>query len=246
MITDDICSKPARARFAGYRLGRPAPAAAARSTCRRGLPAGTREEAALEALPGKKPLIKLTYRPPNYETPDRDFPHRDHAQRRVLRALSPRRHSRRSTPDLVAHRRRRGGRAAGRAHPRRAADEIPSRSRSPRSASAPAIGAGCSSRMWPGVEWGYGAMGNARWRGVRLKDVLAKAGVKQEAIESCSTAPTGRCSTRRRISSRASRCGRRSTRTTIIAYEMNGAAAAAFQRLPGAARSCPAGPRPIG
>ena len=29
-----------------------------------------------------------------------------------------------------------------------------------------------------GVEWGYGAMGNAAWRGPRLKDVLAKAGVK--------------------------------------------------------------------
>ena len=33
------------------------------------LPAGTREEAVLEALPGKRPLIKLSYRPPNYETP---------------------------------------------------------------------------------------------------------------------------------------------------------------------------------
>jgi hypothetical protein len=34
-----------------------------------------------------------------------------------------------------------------------------------------------------GVEWGVGAMGNAIWRGVRLKDVLAKAGVKPEAVE---------------------------------------------------------------
>ncbi|HEX2655073.1 MAG TPA: twin-arginine translocation signal domain-containing protein, partial [Xanthobacteraceae bacterium] len=33
------------------------------------LPDGTREEAILDALPGKKPLIKLSYRPPNYETP---------------------------------------------------------------------------------------------------------------------------------------------------------------------------------
>src|SRR5947209_1181880 len=33
------------------------------------LPEGTRAEAILDALPGKKPLIKLTYRPPNYETP---------------------------------------------------------------------------------------------------------------------------------------------------------------------------------
>src|SRR5580765_2017771 len=33
------------------------------------LPSGMRGAAALEALPGKKPLIKLSYRPPNYETP---------------------------------------------------------------------------------------------------------------------------------------------------------------------------------
>src|SRR5215218_8105522 len=33
------------------------------------LPSGVAEAAKLEALPGKVPLIKLTYRPPNYETP---------------------------------------------------------------------------------------------------------------------------------------------------------------------------------
>jgi sulfite dehydrogenase len=34
-----------------------------------------------------------------------------------------------------------------------------------------------------GVQWGLGAMGNALWRGVRLKDILAKAGVKSDALE---------------------------------------------------------------
>jgi hypothetical protein len=34
-----------------------------------GLPQGVYDTATLEALPGKKPLIKLSYRPPNYETP---------------------------------------------------------------------------------------------------------------------------------------------------------------------------------
>ena len=34
-----------------------------------GLPAGVVDAARLEALPGKRPLIKLSYRPPNYETP---------------------------------------------------------------------------------------------------------------------------------------------------------------------------------
>ena len=34
----------------------------------------------------------------------------------------------------------------------------------------------------PGGQWGNGAMGNARWAGVRLKDILEKAGVKPGAI----------------------------------------------------------------
>jgi sulfite dehydrogenase (cytochrome) subunit A len=34
-----------------------------------GLPEGVYETADLEALPGKTPLIKLSYRPPNCETP---------------------------------------------------------------------------------------------------------------------------------------------------------------------------------
>ena len=32
-----------------------------------------------------------------------------------------------------------------------------------------------------GIQWGIGAMGCARWKGVRLKDVLNKAGLKKEA-----------------------------------------------------------------
>ena len=34
---------------------------------------------------------------------------------------------------------------------------------------------GLSDPHVPGVEWGYGAMGNARWMGVPLKEVLARA-----------------------------------------------------------------------
>ncbi|RVU05826.1 oxidase [Novosphingobium umbonatum] len=34
-----------------------------------------------------------------------------------------------------------------------------------------------------GAEWGHGAMGNARWTGVRLRDVLARAGVKAGAVD---------------------------------------------------------------
>ena len=33
-----------------------------------------------------------------------------------------------------------------------------------------------------GIQWGAGAMGCARWKGVRLKDILAKAGLKDGAV----------------------------------------------------------------
>ena len=32
-----------------------------------------------------------------------------------------------------------------------------------------------------GIQWGNGAMGNAKWKGVRLRDVLKRAGLKKEA-----------------------------------------------------------------
>ena len=33
----------------------------------------------------------------------------------------------------------------------------------------------------PGLQWGTGAVGNGRWRGVRLADVLKRAGIKETA-----------------------------------------------------------------
>ena len=35
----------------------------------------------------------------------------------------------------------------------------------------------------PGGQWGHGAMGNAMWTGVRLRDLLRKAGMNPEAIQ---------------------------------------------------------------
>jgi DMSO/TMAO reductase YedYZ molybdopterin-dependent catalytic subunit len=35
----------------------------------------------------------------------------------------------------------------------------------------------------PGAQWAHGAMGNAKWIGVRLKDVLDRAGVKSGAVQ---------------------------------------------------------------
>ena len=148
-----------------------------------GVPAGVTASAVLEALPGKKPLIKLTYRPPNYETPlqyfDQVLTPNDAFFVRYHLARIPEVDLRR----VEAQGRRRRGRAA-RSSSR--LDELRRgfpRRRSWRSSSARATGAGLSDPHVQGVEWGYGAMGNARWKGVRLKDVLAKAGVKKEAVE---------------------------------------------------------------
>jgi len=35
----------------------------------------------------------------------------------------------------------------------------------------------------PGGQWANGAMGNARWKGVRLRDVLNKAGIEADAVQ---------------------------------------------------------------
>src|ERR1051325_1241312 len=42
-------------------------------------------------------------------------------------------------------------------------------------------GRGLHAPTVPGVQWRYGAVGNAHWRGVRVQDVLARAGVKASA-----------------------------------------------------------------
>src|SRR4051794_8122102 len=43
-------------------------------------------------------------------------------------------------------------------------------------------GGGFFSPTIPGVSWGRGAVGNAEWSGVRLADVLARAGAKADAL----------------------------------------------------------------
>ncbi len=149
---------------------------------RAGLPSGTIESATLEALPGKRPLLKRSYRPPNYETPlayfddvitpnDRFFVRWHLMQIPQIEAADWR---------LTV-----GGDAAGREF----ALSLEELKRDFEPAEVVAVcqcsgnRRGLSDPHVPGVEWGYGAMGNARWKGARLKDILARAGLKKEAIE---------------------------------------------------------------
>jgi DMSO/TMAO reductase YedYZ molybdopterin-dependent catalytic subunit len=147
-----------------------------------GLPAGTLETSFLEALPGKRPLIKRTYRPPNFETPlevfEQVFTPND--------AFFVRYHLTR-IPEVAAAQWKLeiGGDAAEKPFTL----DLAALQRDFEAVEIAAVlqcsgnRRGLSDPHVPGVEWGIGAMGNARWKGVRLKDLLGKAGVKKEAVE---------------------------------------------------------------
>jgi DMSO/TMAO reductase YedYZ molybdopterin-dependent catalytic subunit len=147
----------------------------------KGLSAGVRAEAALEALPGKKPLIKLTYRPPNYETPIANF----------RTAITPNdaffvRYHLADIPivDAKTWRLTVGGDGAN-GRVQLSLDDLKAMPATEVAAVCQCAGnrRGLFEPHVVGVEWGYGAMGCARFKGVRLKDVLDKVGLKKEAIE---------------------------------------------------------------
>jgi DMSO/TMAO reductase YedYZ molybdopterin-dependent catalytic subunit len=146
-----------------------------------GLPAGVQSIAALEKLPGKVPLIKLAWRPPNFETPVSYF----------RKTITPNdaffvRYHLADIPEVDAKswRLKVGGEGAERT----AEFSLDELKRLP--AHEVVAVCQCSGNRRglfvphvPGVEWGRGAMGNARWKGARLKDILDRAGIKKEAIE---------------------------------------------------------------
>jgi DMSO/TMAO reductase YedYZ molybdopterin-dependent catalytic subunit len=135
-----------------------------------------------EKLIGKGALLKKTYRPPNYETPvnyfDTPFTPNSHFFVRYHHALIP-------EVNVENWRLRIGGDAIG-------APLAFSLEQLRRDFETVEIAALClcsgnrRSAFEPpvaGIQWGSGAMGNALWRGVRLRDVLAKAGIHASALE---------------------------------------------------------------
>src|SRR6516162_681101 len=148
-----------------------------------GLPDGEYDTAVLDALPDKQPLIKLSYRPPNYETPVSFFTApvtaNDAFFVRYHLADIPER------IDLRSWRLRVGGDAAANPFELTMAELQSGFEHVDITAVCQCSGnrRGLSEPHVPGVQWGLGAMGNAVWTGVRLKDVLAKAGLRKETIE---------------------------------------------------------------
>jgi DMSO/TMAO reductase YedYZ molybdopterin-dependent catalytic subunit len=184
------------------------------------LPEGLRQEAVLDALPGKKPLIKLSYRPPNYETPVE-----------LLRAaITPNdaffvRYHLSDIPEVKAETWRLsiGGEGASR-EANLTFDEL---KRLP--AVEVAAVCQCSGNRRglfephvPGVEWGYGAMGCARWKGARLKDVLDRAGLKSAALEIVAAGTDKGAVDKTPQFIKSIPVWKAMEDTTLVAYEMNG------------------------
>ncbi|MBV8839231.1 MAG: molybdopterin-dependent oxidoreductase [Alphaproteobacteria bacterium] len=197
------------------------PADAAGLTLDPALPEGLRDVAALEALPGKKPLIRLSYRPPNYEAPLEYFrsPITANDQFFVRYHLA-------DIPEVDAKSWKLtvGGDGAEKpitltlddlkALPAVEVVAVNQCSGNRRGLFKPHV---------PGVEWGYGAMGCARWKGARLKDILDKAGLKKDAIEISFDGADKGVVDKVPDFVKSLPTWKAIEDTTIIAYEMNGA-----------------------
>ena len=184
------------------------------------LPEGTRASAVLDALPGKKPLIKLSYRPPNYETPIE-----------YLRsALTPNdaffvRYHLADIPQVDARNWKLaiGGDGANgttqldldalKQLPAHEVVAVCQCSGNRRGLFRPHVA---------GVEWGYGAMGCARFKGARLKDILDRAGIKKDALEVVFDGADGPAINKTPDFVKSIPLWKAIEDTTIVAYEMNG------------------------
>ena len=179
------------------------------------------ESTILDALPGKKALIKQTYRPPNYETPvnyfDAPFTPNNLFFVRYHNAV---------IPEVKASewRLRIGGDAI--LTPLELTLEQLRRDFKPVEIAALCLCSGNRRSLFqphvPGVQWGSGAMGNALWRGIRLKDVLAGAGIGKSALEvSLDGADSGVMKTTPDFI-KSLPLAKALDENTLIAFEMNG------------------------
>jgi DMSO/TMAO reductase YedYZ molybdopterin-dependent catalytic subunit len=182
---------------------------------------GEEESRVMDALPGKETLIKKTYRPPNYETPvnyfDVPFTPNNRFFVRYHNAV---------IPEVKAGewRLRIGGDAVR--MPLELSLEQLRRDFKPVEIAALCLCSGNRRGLFqpqvPGVQWGSGAMGNARWRGVRLKDVLAGAGIDKSALEvSLDGADSGVLKTTPDFV-KSLPLAKALDENTLIAFEMNG------------------------
>src|SRR5579884_1394078 len=211
----------AAAAAAGLRLSTVAQAESAASRLTPGVPAGVASYVQMGRLPGKRPLIQLADRPPNYETPIE-----------YLRTpITPNdaffvRYHLSDIPEVKAetYRIAVGGEGANgtieltlddlKKMPAVEVVAVNQCSGNRRGLSQPHVA---------GVEWGYGAMGCARWRGARLKDILDRVGLKKEALEIVVAGTDNGAVDKTPQFVKSIPLWKAIEDTTLIAYEMNGA-----------------------
>jgi DMSO/TMAO reductase YedYZ molybdopterin-dependent catalytic subunit len=196
----------------------------------RELPEGTRAEAILDAPPGKKPLIKLTYRPPNYETPIEYF----------RSAITPNdafyvRYHLSDIPRVDANSWKLsiGGEGAN-AQAELTFDDLQKMPAFEIAAVNQCSGnrRGLFKPPVVGVQWGYGGMGCARWRGARLRDILDRVGIRKEAIEIVLDGADGPVLDKTPDFVKSIPMWKAMEETTIVAYEMNGQPLPHFNGFP--------------
>ena len=181
-------------------------------------------------LPGKKPLIQLADRPPNYESPLEYLrtPITPNDQFFVRYHLSDIPEVKAETYKIAVG----GDGANGTAEltlddlkkmPAVEVVAVNQCSGNRRGLSKPHV---------PGVEWGYGAMGCARWKGAQLKDVLDKVGLKKEAIEIVFNGADGPAVDKTPDFIKSIPVWKAIDESTIVAYEMNGQPLPHFNGFP--------------
>lgn len=185
------------------------------------LPAGADEAAILEALPGKLPLIKKSFRPPNFETPVRYFneaytPNNAFFVRYHLSAI-PR-------VEMQSWKLVIGGDALEKPLSLSMAELTREFEIVELAAVCMCSGnrRGFSQPHVSGVQWGHGAIGNAKWRGVRLRDLLNKAGLKKEAVEIAFEGADGGAIDKTPDFVKSIPAWKAMDENTLIAFEMNG------------------------
>jgi DMSO/TMAO reductase YedYZ molybdopterin-dependent catalytic subunit len=196
-----------------------------------GLGEGAASSAEWVTLPGKAPLIKRTFRPPNLETPLEYFSDPVTPNRAFFVRYH---HANIPEVDPARWSLRVGGPAAGQTlsftlEQLREQFEMVE-------VTALCLCSGNRRGLFSphvmGVQWGSGAMGNARWRGVRLADVLKKTGLRPDAVEVAfdgSDAPVmpGGADFQKSLP-----VAKALDKDTLIALEMNGAPLPALHGAP--------------
>jgi DMSO/TMAO reductase YedYZ molybdopterin-dependent catalytic subunit len=197
-----------------------------------GLPEGVYDTATLEALPGKKPLIKLTYRPPNYETPLSHFT----SELTSNESFFVRYHLS-GIPDKIdaaTWRLKVGGDGISRPL-ELSLDDLRSSFESVELAAVCQCSGnrrGFSEPHVAGVQWGIGAVGNAVWKGVRLKDILSRASLRPDTVEIVANGADSPVLEGTPDFIKSIPVDKALDENTLIAYEMNGAPLPHFNGFP--------------